>query len=132
MGIPSPKGKLQAAASRRAKRLFTLDKGLRIFASVGKFLRHEFVAAWPVFLFFVVGFLVLLLLMKLALANRSIEMTALSKAVIAALLAAKAASYLTRRRLRAVLNSIAGLSQSLLRPSFTVPSHCCWVIWNEF
>jgi hypothetical protein len=68
-----------------------LDKVLRIFASVGRFLRREFVAAWPVFLFFVLGFLLLLLLIKLALANLSIEMTALSKAVIGALLAAKAA-----------------------------------------
>jgi hypothetical protein len=69
----------------------TLDKLLRIFASVGRFLHREFVAAWPVFLFFVVGFLLLLLLIKLALANFSIEMTALSNAIIGALLAAKAA-----------------------------------------
>jgi hypothetical protein len=88
-GIPSPKGNLQVAASRRAKGRLTLDKLLRIFASVGKFLHRELVAAWPVFLFFVVGFLLLLLLIKLALANLSIEMTALSKAVIGALLAAK-------------------------------------------
>jgi hypothetical protein len=63
----------------------------RIFASVAKFLRRELVAAWPVFLFFLVGFLLLLLLIKLALANFSIEVTALSKATIGALLAAKAA-----------------------------------------
>ena len=63
----------------------------RIFVSVAKCLRRELVAAWPVFLFFLVGFLLLLLLIKLALANFSIEVTALSKAVIGALLAAKAA-----------------------------------------
>ncbi len=62
-----------------------------MFASVGKFLRREFVAAWSVFLFFLVGFLLLLLLIKLVLANVSVEMTALSKAVVGALLAAKAA-----------------------------------------
>ena len=67
-----------------------MDNALRIFASIGKFLRREFAAAWPVFLFFVVGFLLLLLFIKLALANFSIEMTALSKAVIGALFAAKA------------------------------------------
>jgi hypothetical protein len=67
-----------------------LDNTLRIFASIGKFLRREFSAAFPVFLFFVVGFLLLLLFIKLALANFSIEMTALSKAVIGALFAAKA------------------------------------------
>jgi hypothetical protein len=67
-----------------------LDNTLRIFASIGKFLSREFAAALPVFLFFVVGFLLLLLFIKLALANFSIEMTALSKAVIGALFAAKA------------------------------------------
>lgn len=67
-----------------------MDNALRIFASIGKFLRREFAAAWPVFLFFVVGFLLLLLFIKLALANFSIEITALSKAVIGALFAAKA------------------------------------------
>ena len=62
-----------------------------MLTSVGKFLRRESVAAWPVFLFFLIGFLLLLLLVKLVLANFSIEMTALPKAVIGALLAAKAA-----------------------------------------
>ena len=68
-----------------------MDNALRIFASIGKFLRREFAAAFPVFLFFVVGFLLLLVLIKLVLANLSIQMTVLSKAVIGALLAAKAA-----------------------------------------
>jgi hypothetical protein len=63
----------------------------RIFASIGNFIRREAVAAWPVFLFFMIGFLVLLLLIKLALANFSVEMSALSKAVVGALFAAKAA-----------------------------------------
>jgi hypothetical protein len=60
-------------------------------AGVGRFLRREFVAAWPVFLFFLTGFLLLLLLVKLALAQFSIEMTALSRAFVGALIAAKAA-----------------------------------------
>jgi len=68
-----------------------LGNVLRVFASVGGFLHREFVAPWPVFLFFLVGFLLLLLLIKLALANFSIEVTALSKAIVCALLAAKAA-----------------------------------------
>jgi hypothetical protein len=67
-----------------------LDNAFRIFASIGRFLRREFVAAWPAFLFFLVGFLILLLIIKLALATFSIEMTALSKAVVGALIAAKA------------------------------------------
>ena len=67
-----------------------MDSTLRKFASVGKFLRREFNAAWPVFLFFTVGFLLLLLIIKLALATLSIEMTAFSKAAVGALFAAKA------------------------------------------
>ena len=61
-----------------------------MFGPVGKWLHREFIAAWPVFLFFLFGFLILLLIIKLALASFSIELTALSKAVIGALLAAKA------------------------------------------
>ena len=72
-------------------------------ASVGKFLCREFVAAWPIFLFFLVGFLLLLLLIKLALADVSVEMTPLSKAVVGALLAAKAALILDETPLARLL-----------------------------
>ena len=67
-----------------------MGNAFRIFASIGRFLRREFVAVWPAFLFFLVGFLILLLIIKLALASFSIELTALSKAVVGALTAAKA------------------------------------------
>jgi hypothetical protein len=80
-----------------------MEKALSMFASVGKFLCREFVAAWPVFLFFLVGFLLLLLLIKLALADVSVEMTALSKAVVGALLAAKAALILDETPLARLL-----------------------------
>jgi len=66
----------------------TLSHG---FAGVGRWLHKEFVAAWPVFLFFLAGFLILITLIKLALAQYSVEITALSKAVVGALFAAKAA-----------------------------------------
>jgi uncharacterized protein YacL len=66
----------------------TLSRGI---AGIGRFLRREFVAAWPVFLFFLTGFLLLLLLVKLALAQFSIEVRALSNAFVGALIAAKAA-----------------------------------------
>jgi hypothetical protein len=61
------------------------------FAAVGRWARKEFSALWPVFVFFLVGFLLLILLLKAALAVFSIEVTVLSNAVIGALLAAKAA-----------------------------------------
>jgi hypothetical protein len=66
----------------------TLSHGV---AGVGRWLRKEFVAAWPVFVFFLAGFLILITLIKLALAQFSVEITALSSAVVGALLAAKAA-----------------------------------------
>jgi hypothetical protein len=61
------------------------------FTGVGRWLRKELVEAWPVFLFFLVGFLLLITLIKLALAQFSVEITVLSNAVVGALLAAKAA-----------------------------------------
>jgi hypothetical protein len=66
----------------------TLSPGL---AGAGRWLRKEFVAILPVFVFFLVGFLLLITLIKLALAQFSVEMTVVSRAVIGALLAAKAA-----------------------------------------
>ena len=60
------------------------------FTACGKWLYREADAAWPVFLFFLIGFLLLLSMVKLVLANFAIEMTAFSKAVIGALFAAKA------------------------------------------
>src|SRR5512146_438707 len=83
--VASPEGKPRATAKGRTCRVS------HMFASVGRFIRHESAAFWPVFIFFLTGFLLLLLLIKLALANFSIEMTAFSKAVVGALLAAKAA-----------------------------------------
>lgn len=66
----------------------TLSRG---FERISRFLRREFAAAWPVFLFFLVGFSLLILLIKLALAQFSIETTVLSNAIVGALIAAKVA-----------------------------------------
>jgi hypothetical protein len=60
-------------------------------AEVGRFLRKELITAWPVFVFFLSGFLLLILLLKLALAGFSIEITVISNAVVGALIAAKSA-----------------------------------------
>ena len=69
----------------------TLSHG---FTGAGKWLRREFSTIWAVFLFFLVGFLLLILLIKEALEQFSIEIMVLSRAVIGALLAAKAAPIL--------------------------------------
>jgi hypothetical protein len=66
----------------------TLSHGL---AGAGRWLRKEFVAIWPVFLFLFFGFLFLISLIKLTLAQFSVETAVFSNAVIGALVGAKAA-----------------------------------------
>jgi hypothetical protein len=60
-------------------------------SAVWGWLHGEFVAARPVFIFFLVAFLLQLSIIKLAVAQFSIPVSALSKAVVGALFAAKAA-----------------------------------------
>ncbi|HZO82963.1 MAG TPA: hypothetical protein VFB33_14810 [Candidatus Binataceae bacterium] len=54
-----------------------------------RWLRREFAAARPVFLFFLVGFLLVLLIVKLALAQYSIEISTFGRALVGAFIAAK-------------------------------------------
>jgi hypothetical protein len=58
--------------------------------TTGKWLHREFSAARPVFIFFLVAFLLQFLIIKLTVAQFSIPVSALSKAVVGALFAAKA------------------------------------------
>jgi hypothetical protein len=58
--------------------------------ATGRWLRREYSAARPVFLFFFVAFLLQLSIIKLAVAQFSIPISGLSKAVVGALFAAKA------------------------------------------
>jgi hypothetical protein len=62
----------------------------RSIEATGKWLHRELSAARPVFIFFLVAFLLQFLIIKLAVAQFSIPVTALSKAVVGALFAAKA------------------------------------------
>jgi hypothetical protein len=71
----------------------------------GGFLRREFDATWPVFLFFLTGFVLLILLIKLVLAEFSIEVRVVSTAVVGALFAAKAAIVLDDTPLARALES---------------------------
>jgi hypothetical protein len=59
-------------------------------SAAGQWLHREFIAARPVFIFFLVAFMLQLSIIKLAVAQFSIPITALSKAVVGALFAAKA------------------------------------------
>jgi hypothetical protein len=63
---------------------------LQKFGTVGNWLYREFVLLLPVFLFFLGGFLIQLVIIKLAVQQFSIHVAAFSKALIGALLAAKA------------------------------------------
>jgi hypothetical protein len=74
-------------------------------ASTRKWLRREFIAATPVFFFFLAGFLIILVIVKLALEKFSIEVTALSSAVVGALVAAKAVLILDETSLARHLES---------------------------
>jgi hypothetical protein len=74
-------------------------------AGIGRFLRKEFVSMWPVFLFFLIGFLFLLLMIKLVLADLSVEVRALSNAVGGALIAAKASLILDETPLARTLEN---------------------------
>jgi hypothetical protein len=67
-------------------------------AATGKWLHREFVAARPIFIFFLVAFLLQLTIIKLAVAQFFIPVTVLSKAVVGALLAAKAVLILDETR----------------------------------
>jgi hypothetical protein len=86
------------------------------FDSVSKWVHRGFIAAWPVFVFFMVGFLLLLSIIKLVLATLSTGVTAFSKAIIGALLAAKALLILKETPPARTLSTIAGLCQSPLGP----------------
>src|SRR5216683_1989355 len=68
-------------------------------AATGKWLHREFVAARPVFLFFLVAFLLQFLIVKLAVAQFSIPISAFSKAVVGALFAAKAVLIIDETRI---------------------------------
>ena len=67
--------------------------------TTGKWLHREFLAARPVFIFFLVAFLLQLMIIKLAVAQFSIPITAFSKAVVGALFAAKAVLILDETRI---------------------------------
>ena len=68
-------------------------------AASGKWLHREFVAARPVFIFFLIAFMLQFLIIKLAVAQFSIPITAFSKAVVGALFAAKAVLILDETRI---------------------------------
>jgi hypothetical protein len=78
---------------------------LQRLGAAGNWLYREFVSIWPVFLFFLVAFLIQLLIIKLAVQQFSIPLAAFSKAVVAALFAAKAVLILNETPLARKLES---------------------------
>jgi hypothetical protein len=82
-----------------------MTSALNIAASTGRWLHREMTTARPVFIFFAIGFLVELMLIKLALAQFSVPLAALSKALVGALFAAKAVVILDETSLARRLES---------------------------
>jgi hypothetical protein len=78
---------------------------LNMVVSAARWVRREMTAARPVFIFFAIGFLLELMLIKLALAQFSIHLAALSKALVGALFAAKAVLLLDETSLARHLES---------------------------
>ena len=74
-------------------------------AAAGNWLWREFASLWPVFLFFLVAFLIQLLIIKLAVEQFSVQLTAFSRAIVGALLAAKAVLILDETPLARKLES---------------------------
>jgi hypothetical protein len=87
-------------------------------AGAGRFLHKEFVALLPVFLFFLVGFLLLITLIKLVLEDYSIEVLAVSNALVGALFAAKAALVLDETPLAHMLERYRRISAIAVKTLF--------------
>jgi hypothetical protein len=81
---------LRSGKTLRIRRSIILENRMRGLTAIDRWARHELAEAWPPFLFFLSGFLMLLLIVKLTLATLDVRLTALSKAIVGALLAAKA------------------------------------------
>src|SRR5260221_4665756 len=87
----------QAPISSTSYEITTMSSAL---SATGKWLEREFSAAWPAFLFFLAGFLIELLIIKLAVEKYSVEVTAVPTAIVAALLDAKAGLLIDETPLR--------------------------------
>jgi hypothetical protein len=72
------------------------ERGLRPIWGALRWLRGEFRASRPVFFFFLIGFLLVLTIVKLALADYSVEVSTISRALVGALVAAKVVLVLDR------------------------------------
>jgi hypothetical protein len=87
-------------------------------ASAGHWLWEELLRILPITAFFLVGFLLVLLIVKLSLAQYSIEMSTLSRAVLGALIAAKVVLLLNRTPLARALERYPAAVPVVLRTVF--------------
>jgi len=88
---------------------------------VGRFLRNEFSAALPVFLFFLAGFLLLISLIQLAVSQFSVHIAVISRAVVGAGIAAKAALLLDETPLARSLENHRRIVAVAVKTSIYVP-----------
>ena len=91
------------------------------YSGAGRFLRKEVSAALPVFLFFLIGFLLLISLLQLAEAQFSVKIAVLSRALVGALIAAKAALLLDETPLARSLENQRRIVAVVVKTSVYVP-----------
>jgi hypothetical protein len=96
----------------------TLSHGV---TQVGRFLRKEFSAALPVFLFFLIGFLLLIWFIQLAVAQFSVKIAVIPRAVVGAGIAAKAALLLEETPLARSLENHRRIVAVAVKTSIYVP-----------
>jgi len=96
----------------------TLSHGVN---EASRFLRKEFTAALPVFLFFLVGFLLLISLIQLAVAQFAVKIAIISRAVVGSGIAAKAALVLDELPLARGLEKHRRIVAVAVKTSIYVP-----------
>jgi hypothetical protein len=91
---------------------------LRVPITVGRWIRREFMEVFPVVLFFLVGFLLVLLIVKLVLAQYAIAISALSRAILGALIAGKVVLVLDKTPLARSFRSYPRIATVLAKTIF--------------
>jgi hypothetical protein len=103
---------MMESAEIRSSRVFSP------LSSAGHWLWEELWRIIPIAVFFLIGFLLVLLIIKLTLAQYSIEVTTVSRAVIGALIAAKVVLILNHTRLARALKDYPRILPVLWRTLF--------------
>jgi hypothetical protein len=94
------------------------SRSTSIAASAGKWFWEELWRVIPIAVFFLIGFMLVLLIIKLTLAQYSIEISTVSRAVLGALIAAKVVLILNHTRIARAMARYPGIFPVLWRTTF--------------